>query len=555
MYILYDPTCMDRLKYDYVGTTTTNEYIGYAIKISDSERLFLEVGPESTDYQARIPGNIKACSSPDLNKNLVSQINTNGDRVYMVRKAANGYAISPINVASYLQTSGGGVNFISRNYAFQYHPSRNSINENLAARTADVRVYYVGTTNNNCLDAYLFQAVPQFSNASYTDVIVIPEIGVIEDRGSATPTNKNGSSRKLTTVNGTDFQAYVNDLCMRRTNPSYAANTNPVNTSPSSYDNALPLNNPTTTNNTNNTVANTGLDAYTPYYDSRPTTTTPSPTVNNTPINNSTTTSNYGLLFSREGQPTEYSERGTANQGVAVKTAVRETPCEDIPNDGIHVVQKGETLYRISKLNNITVNQLKSWNGITSNTIYPCTKLYVVPPAQYEAVGGDLSARGYVNANTLATPKQQPVVQIHIVQPNETLSDIARRYGFTEERFRSFNNLLPTDYIYVGQQLKTTDCICPPATNTGTHLTPTNPTPNTMTTNSGLQQKGVVSDIPASYDNSVPLQLQPKYHIVKDNETLYSIAQQYNTTVNRLQELNNMEGNEVVLPAQRIYVR
>ncbi|HNP60428.1 MAG TPA: LysM peptidoglycan-binding domain-containing protein [Nitrospirales bacterium] len=47
------------------------------------------------------------------------------------------------------------------------------------------------------------------------------------------------------------------------------------------------------------------------------------------------------------------------------------------PSDGSHIVAKGETLYRISKEYGVSVDDLKSWNQLTDNTIHVGQKLIV----------------------------------------------------------------------------------------------------------------------------------------------------------------------------------
>jgi len=528
MYILYDPTCMDRLKYESFGTLDNSDYISYAVKLSETERLFLEIGAESADMKPRIPGNIKACSSPDLNKNLAIQINSGAVQAYTVRKTSNGYLISPVQKASYLQTVGNTISYMTQQYSFQYDPARNSINENLAPRTADIRIYYVGKTSYNCLEAYLFQAVPQYSTASYSDLIFIPEIGVIEDRASSSSRSNSNVSLQLGTVNGTGFPAaYLSDFCARRNNPNLATNNDTTpNTNPTN-----PNIDPNTTAAQIGNVADTGLENSTTSYDS-----------NATNRNRLNTNNNYGLIYPKDqSRPEEFSDRGISQSNTVAST---NDPCVDRPNDGVHVVSKGENLFRISKNNDITVQQIKSWNGLSSNLIYPCDKLWVVPPSEYNKVAGEFASRG--NANF--------VQEYHIVQPDETLLEIAEKYGYTVERFREFNNLRPDEFIYVGQRLKANDCKCP---TTETQPQQMNAVNNTQRLTSDFQTRGgavtTSQDQPESYERNVSL--QPKIHIVQEDETIYSIAQQYNTTVSQLKRLNNLDDSEVLLPFQRIYVR
>ncbi|CAM3149522.1 3D domain-containing protein [Filibacter tadaridae] len=43
-----------------------------------------------------------------------------------------------------------------------------------------------------------------------------------------------------------------------------------------------------------------------------------------------------------------------------------------------YTVKKGDSLFRIAKVHNVSVSNLKSWNKLKSNTIYPKQKLKVV---------------------------------------------------------------------------------------------------------------------------------------------------------------------------------
>ena len=46
-------------------------------------------------------------------------------------------------------------------------------------------------------------------------------------------------------------------------------------------------------------------------------------------------------------------------------------------NEQYHLIVKGDTLYSLSKKYGVTVDQLKQWNGLTSNAIFPGNKLRV----------------------------------------------------------------------------------------------------------------------------------------------------------------------------------
>jgi LysM repeat protein len=95
----------------------------------------------------------------------------------------------------------------------------------------------------------------------------------------------------------------------------------------------------------------------------------------------------------------------------------------------IHIVQRGDTLYNIARRYGVTVQALRSYNNLRSDTIYIGQRL-LIP-------GG---GPGPV----------EPA--IHVVQRGDTLYSIARRYGTTVDAIKRANRL-PSDRIYVGQRL------------------------------------------------------------------------------------------------------
>ncbi|MFN8154179.1 MAG: LysM peptidoglycan-binding domain-containing protein [Bacteroidia bacterium] len=67
----------------------------------------------------------------------------------------------------------------------------------------------------------------------------------------------------------------------------------------------------------------------------------------------------------------------TASQEAPKKPAP--APVKNSSGSTIHTVQKGETLYRISKMYNMSVDDLKALNGLTSNNVSVGQKLKVQP--------------------------------------------------------------------------------------------------------------------------------------------------------------------------------
>ncbi|MEZ4961737.1 MAG: LysM peptidoglycan-binding domain-containing protein [Saprospiraceae bacterium] len=239
--------------------------------------------------------------------------------------------------------------------------------------------------------------------------------------------------------------------------------------------------------------------------------------------------------------PTGYEAPATAGT-TGTAAASGGDPCAPSTVDGLHVVQKGETMYSISKRYGVNIEQLQQWNGLQNvNVISLCQKLYVKAPSTVSTtIDNSTADKGTAPADAkegywITAP------EIHVVKPAETVAGIAYTYGYTEERFRKMNGLGSNEGLVVGQRLRTSDCVCPTLTST----TKDQPLPYNAET-SKIETPANKEDV---YYRPV------KIHQVKPSETLFSIAKLYNTTVERIQELNGMKKGDNVTPEQRIYVQ
>lgn len=128
--------------------------------------------------------------------------------------------------------------------------------------------------------------------------------------------------------------------------------------------------------------------------------------------------------------------------------------CPPTKKAGHHIVQKGETLYRIAKTYKVTVDELCTWNNIRKEDgLTLCRELRV------KATAAAPDNKPSAEVPTIAQGKSE-----HIVRPGETVEAIAKAYGYTVERFRKFNQLQPGEKLHPGRVLQTNDCVCPPLT-------------------------------------------------------------------------------------------
>lgn len=147
-----------------------------------------------------------------------------------------------------------------------------------------------------------------------------------------------------------------------------------------------------------------------------------------------------------------------------------------------YVVQKGDSLWSIANANNTTVDELANLNDLGTNTIY---------------VGQALQIPN-TGSSGITTPDTQTT---YVVQKGDTLYSIALKYGTTPNVIIRKNNL-KNNTLTAGQ---------------------------TLTIPSDVESTGDYSDM--SNFNT---------YVVQRGDSLYSIANAYNVSVNDLRNINNL---------------
>ncbi|MEM9919077.1 MAG: LysM peptidoglycan-binding domain-containing protein [Bacteroidota bacterium] len=573
IFVQYDVNCMDRYEYRYTGAG--HGHIAYHIRKNDREKIILEVGLESKVVRPDRPTNVKTCREISINEKLVREINNGDAQVYFVRRVNNGYNVSPVGIATYTQISPTFVGFTSVDHKFVYNFAQPAGDQNLALNNSESQVFYRGVIAHNCPRKYQFERMKKRAGRSYAEMVVIPEIGVIEERVGFNKTDAENNRLELIAINGMPIDQYINDFCGQQ-----------------GFDNAMAGTFYSTrryATGGSNRPTNGGGTVVDLENGKRPTTSTPTTRPNNGGSTTSTGSGqegdyqfkcNYiykdidkGLYIDRntgqaantscggvtyrngyradDGSPVIVGPNQPTNTTPNVPPVVvdngsgtvaeppRPSPCGEYSGNGYHIVQQNETLYGIAQLYGLPISNIKNWNGLRSNLIKPCMKLYVRPkgtssPSSQPSADDVLVSRGDNGG-------------VHIVQRNETLYGIAKKYGYTTAKLRQMNGLGPNDVIFVNQRLKTSDCNCPSPKSGNVAVNNRPSTANIPVAAEFISEKNV----PASYnfDGS-----KRRVHIVKDEETIYSIARAYNVSPSRLRQINNLEENEIIIPYQRLYV-
>lgn len=202
-----------------------------------------------------------------------------------------------------------------------------------------------------------------------------------------------------------------------------------------------------------------------------------------------------------------------------------------------YTVQSGDSLWSIAKKLNTSVEELKAANNLSSNLLQ-IGQVLKVP-------------------TTTETPTPGEYVT-YTVKAGDSLYSIANRYNTTVKAITDYNNLSSTN-LKVGQKLLI------PTTTTGTE----NGDYDTYTVQSGDSLYKIANRYNTTVDNLMRINnlstnllsigqklLVPKTgtgtnnvpsvgisYTVKPGDSLYKIANQYNTSVDALKDFNNLSSN------------
>lgn len=110
----------------------------------------------------------------------------------------------------------------------------------------------------------------------------------------------------------------------------------------------------------------------------------------------------------------------------------------------VHTVEAGQTLYAISRQYDVSVDEIKKLNNLTSNELSTGQKLAI----RQGTTSGGVVPVATGGANTVARSR----ATLHTVEPSETLFSIARRYNVSVDDIKKWNDLKGNS-LSVGQQL------------------------------------------------------------------------------------------------------
>lgn len=118
--------------------------------------------------------------------------------------------------------------------------------------------------------------------------------------------------------------------------------------------------------------------------------------------------------------------------------------------DITYKVEKGDTLYSISRKYQITVAELRTANNLSENDVIKVGQKLIIPDAD---IGTAAALSSTKTAGSSASASTTKTVE-YVVAKGDTLYGIARKNGMTVADLMAINNLDSSAVIKVGQKLK-----------------------------------------------------------------------------------------------------
>jgi LysM repeat protein len=217
-------------------------------------------------------------------------------------------------------------------------------------------------------------------------------------------------------------------------------------------------------------------------------------------------------------------------------------PFTALAEDSVHIVQPGETLYRISVQYGISMDILAQANNISNRERILVGQQLIIPDLS-EAVENPLFA---------AEPTH------HVVQPGETLASIANLYGLTVQQLAQLNNIANPNHILRGQTLTVFTAPEPiiPAEALETAATTIAPADTAVEPVEEIHPTATIEIVQPTAQPTVaptPTTATTTY-TVRPGETLASIAQRFGVTWPAIVQANNISNPNLVNAGQVIII-
>ncbi len=125
---------------------------------------------------------------------------------------------------------------------------------------------------------------------------------------------------------------------------------------------------------------------------------------------------------------------------------------DDAEASSTYKVKGGDTLWKISQENGVTVSQLKSWNNLSSDLILVNQTLTIGGSSASSSSSSSTSSDSSSTVSSSSNSSSASTGSTYTVKSGDTLSSIARAHGMNYRTLMNNNNI-SSHLIYPGQKL------------------------------------------------------------------------------------------------------
>ena len=235
----------------------------------------------------------------------------------------------------------------------------------------------------------------------------------------------------------------------------------------------------------------------------------------------------YGFLDSKADDVQQLKNNWQKYAEAVVRAVTRYAGIPyQINTDGdFYIVKSGDSLWSIAKKYDISVDELKTFNNLSSNLL---------------SIGQQLQ---------IPQEENQSQTILYTVKSGDTLYNIANNYNAEVSDIMRLNNL-STNLLSIGQQLIIPTEQIDDYTNGGTYVVKSGDTLygianqyNTTVSNLKTLNNLTSNTLTIGQILNVPLVSSITTYTVQNGDTLYGIANRFNTTVTSLINKNNLTSN------------
>lgn len=241
-------------------------------------------------------------------------------------------------------------------------------------------------------------------------------------------------------------------------------------------------------------------------------------------------TSNENRIYAYAQHESDLREKPFQSSRTAIaKSEVSSTQINSQSSTKYYNVKKGDNLGAIAEKYDVSLEDLKEWNGLKSNSIAYGINLKIISTESIASVVKNDSkiikttkevvaeAKKPIKVDTLSTE----AIAFYVVQKGDNLGNIAKKYNVTIDEIKEWNNLSDNS-IHLGVSL----------------------------------QVGKIEQNAKEEIASVPVpEFENVEYIVKKGDNLGNIAKKFGSTMDDLKEWNNIQGNNIALGSSIIVAK